>query len=280
MNRARCSGISMLAPTWRRGLTLAVFLFAGLVSAPKLILAQGSFQASGQFAPSFGQANSFTGATGAPLFNASAFSAAPAAAQRTRSFGMFQTPSTAPARDLSFKPLAWNRGLLEPSQPAIGFGSFGSLAAGSIGFYGIGRQQGGGFNGLTSGGMGSPQGNLPSLFPATGTLPRAQAFGTAQGIPPRFDARVAGSLTLPLNSSAGTFRMSYRDVFSGERNVTGTNFATGSGSATFGTSNLGNGMFLSAGTSYGSRSMAGSTVGNAPGGQKHSGPSVGLRLTF
>jgi hypothetical protein len=54
------------------------------------------------------------------------------------------------------------------------------------------------------------------------------------------------------------------------------NSGTGSGSATFGTSNLGNGMFLSAGTSFGSRSTAGAVAG----GPKHSGPSVGLRLTF
>jgi hypothetical protein len=40
-------------------------------------------------------------------------------------------------------------------------------------------------------------------------------------------------------------------------------------------------MFLSAGSSYGGRSLAGSAAGSAtPGGQKHSSSSVGLKLTF
>jgi hypothetical protein len=60
----------------------------------------------------------------------------------------------------------------------------------------------------------------------------------------------------------------------------GTSFSSGSGSATFGTSSLGNGMFLSAGSSYGMRSTAGSAGSAAPGGPKHSSSTVGLKLTF
>jgi len=285
MNCARYSATSMLAPSFRRALTLAVFLFAGLIYAPQLILAQNSFQPSGPITPWVGRGGSFTGATPtATLFNSSAFPAFPGAGPGIRAIGLPQTPYAAVTRDPLFEPFAWNRRPLEPSQPWIGIDRFGGSASGSIGFTGIGRQQGSGFNNFSRGGLGSPEGNLTSLFPATGTFPRAQAFGTVQGMSgmlPRLDTRVAGSVTLPFNSSVGTLRMSYREMFGDGRNAIGTNFATGSGSATFGTSNLGNGMFLSAGTSYNSRSTAGSTVGSAAlGGQKHSGPSVGLKLSF
>jgi len=284
MNRERRSVTSMLAPILRRALTSAAILFAGLIAVPGPIVAQGSFQAGGQFTPSFGRADSLTGATSAPLFSSSGFQAMQGTGPGTSSFGMYQAPSIAISRDLFVKPLVWNHGLLEPSQPRAGIGGFGGSAAGSIGFPGLGRQQGSGFNSFTSGGLGSPQGNFsPLFFPVSGTLTRAQAFGTVQGTSgmlPRFDSRIAGSVTLPLNSPVGSFRMSYRDMFSDGRNAMGTNFATGPGSATFGTSSLGNGMFLSAGSSYGMRSTAGSAGSAAPVGPKHSSSTVGLKLTF
>lgn len=279
MNRERRSVTSMLVPNLRRALTLAVFLFGGLISVPEPMLAQGSSQAGGLFAPSFGRMDSFTGATNAPLFNSSSFSAMQRTGPGTSSFGMYQTPSIGVGRDPFFKPLVWSHGLLLPSRPAFGMGGFRGSAAGSIGFAGTGRQQGSSFNSFSSGGMGSLQGNLPSLFPVIGTVPRTGAFGAGPGAP-RFDTRVAGSVAFPFNTPVDTFRLSYRDMFSDGRNAAGTTFATGSGSATFGTSSLGNGMFLSAGTSYGVRSAAGSPGSAVPGGQKHSGPSVGLKLSF
>lgn len=193
-----------------------------------------------------------------------------------RTFGQPTAPSAAGTRDLVLKPVAGNRWLQEPSQPGIGIGMFGGSAAGSIGFTGIGRQKGGGFDQFAGEGMSGPQQRFPSPFPSDNILLRNQANGTTPGTLPLFDARIASSFTLPFNSAAGNFRLSYREVFNTGKNAMGGNFGTSSGTATFGTSNLGNGMFLSAGSSYGSRSNAGS----AAGGQKHLGPSVGLRLTF
>lgn len=277
MDRARCSGISMLAPTLRRGLILAVVQLAGLVCLPESIFAQGPIEASGRIATSARGADLFPGATsGADLFNPSAFPAFPGSGSGIRAFGQSLTPSTAVPRDLVLKPVAWGRWLQEPSQRWMGTAKFGGSATGSIGFSGFGRQKGGGFDQFTGRGLGATQRRFPPLFPGTSVLPSNQSGGTAPGTLPRFDARVASSFTSPFNSAAGAFRLSSREMFGDSRNTRGGNFGTGSGSATFGTSNLGNGMFLSAGTSFGSRSAAGAVAG----GPKRSGPSVGLRLTF
>jgi hypothetical protein len=105
--------------------------------------------------------------------------------------------------------------------------------------------------------------------------------GTAAGTLPRFDARISSAFTVPLSSSVGAFSLSYRDKLGDGKNAIGEDSGSGSGSATFGTSNLGNGMYLSAGSSTGSRSAGGSAAGSsALAGQKHSGPSVGLKLSF
>jgi hypothetical protein len=267
----------MLTPTLRRALILAVFLIAGLANGPELMIAQNSLEASGRITPSAGPADFFTDVNrGAGLFSTSAFPGIPGSGSGIRVFGQSQTPSTAVPRDLVLKPVAWGRWLQEPSQPWIGTAKFGGSAMGSIGFTGFGRQKGGGFDQFAGRGLGGPQQKFPSLFPGVGILPRNQPSGTASGTLPRFDARVASSLTSPFNSAVGTFRLSYREMFSDSRNAMGGNSGASSGSATFGTSNLGNGMFLSAGTSFGSRSTAGALAG----GPKHSGPSVGLRLTF
>jgi hypothetical protein len=283
MNRACFSGTSMLAATLRRVLTLAIFIIAGLVCAPESMVAQGSFEASGRVTPSASSAIFFTdrnrGAGG--LFSTNAIPGIPGTGPGIRAFGQPQTPSSALSLDMFPNPVAWNRWLMEPSQPWIGVGRFGGSAAGSIGFTGIGRQQGGGFDQIAGRGLGGPQMNFPPLFPETGTPTRNQMSGTAPGTLPRFDARTASSFILPFNSAAGGFRLSYREIFSGGRIAEVDKLGAGTGSAMFSTSNLGNGMFLSAGSTYGSRSTGGSPAGNsALAGQRHSGPSVGLKLTF
>jgi hypothetical protein len=273
----------MLTPTLRRALILAIFLIVGLVNSTDLTVAQNLFEASGRITPSAGPADLFTSENrGAGLFSASVFPGIPDTGMGNRSIGQPQTSSTAVARDLTFGLPVWNRSSSGPPQPPsqlwIGTAQFGGFAAGSIA--GTGRQQGGGFDQFARRGLSGPQVNFPSLFPGTGILQRNQFGGTVPGTP-RFDARIVTSFALPSSSAAGTIRMSYRDMFSDERKTLGGNPGAGSGSAMFGTSNLGNGMFLSAGSSYGSRSTAGSASGNSPlAGQKHSGPSVGLRLTF
>jgi len=150
----------------------------------------------------------------------------------------------------------------------------------------MGRQRGASFGQFTGEGAGGRYDNPGSLFQMGNIVDRAFANGAngAFGTLPRFDQMMRSSFTLPLASSVGTFKLSYRDMFGPSGNAMGGNIGRGSASAMFGTSNLGNGMFLSAGTGYGSRTMASgpgnsSMTGNA-GGQRHSGPSVALKLSF
>jgi hypothetical protein len=141
--------------------------------------------------------------------------------------------------------------------------------------------------------FGSPQpGRVTNSF---GTLTMGERTGIAA---PSFSLNDAGfaqaDLTLPslnqvlhgsysphLNASASSLKFSYRDVY-----TPGTSFtdvARPPASAMFSTSDLGNGVFLSAGTGFGSHSMAGApaaSIANGTAGPKHSGPSVALKLSF
>jgi hypothetical protein len=285
MNRVRCSGTSMVIPTLRRASSLAVLLIAGLVSGPELMVAQNSLEANDRVTPTAAQADFSIGASkGSGLFSISAFPDLPGTGLGIRAFGQPQAGSTTVTGGLAFNPVAWDRRLPGPSQPPrpwLGTAKFGDFATGSIGLTGIGRQQGSGSDQFAGRGLGGPQVNFPSLFPGAGTLPRNQVGGTTLSTPPRFDARISSAFTLPLSSGVDTFRLSYRDMLGDGKNAMVGNYETGSGSATFGTTNLGNGMFLSAGSSTGSRSAGGSAAGgSALAGQKHSGPSVGLKLSF
>jgi hypothetical protein len=88
------------------------------------------------------------------------------------------------------------------------------------------------------------------------------------------------TFTLPLTSHSGTLRFQFQNTFTPGSNLIDP--AHPYGSVLFTTSDLGNGMFLSAGTSSGNHSMAGtpaSPQGNGDG-PKHSGPSVALKLSF
>jgi len=288
MNRILHSGTSMRAPTLRRALTLAVLTWAGLISTAAVIHAQDSLAASGQNTPTAGPADSFRGAA---LFNPGAANAASARGSGISAFWRLQTPSIAQPRDLSSTSATWKRWLLDPYQPAAASGNFGGSAAGSIGFMGTLRQSGGGFNRFGGVGWGGPPQDLPALFPSNGNFPRNLASGTNgtaggdRGTLPRFDTGLdtgmGNSLNLPFNSYVGAFRPSYRDLFGEGMNSMGGNLGKGSASTMFSTSNLGNGMFLSAGSSFGRRSAAGPAPSAAlPAGQKHLGPSVGLKLTF
>jgi hypothetical protein len=91
-----------------------------------------------------------------------------------------------------------------------------------------------------------------------------------------------GSFNLPFSSSSSGYRFTYRDALRPSGTLGDLGHPTAS--AIFTTSDLGNGVFLSAGTGYGARSMAGAPaagLGNGTAGEhKPSGPSVNLRLSF
>lgn len=216
--------------------------------------------------PSFAQSDLFAGADrGTGLFAANKFPSLPGAGLELRSFGQPQTQPI--ATDLAPDPVAWNRWSPQPrpSQTWIGTAKLEDFANGGISLSG-------------------PKYSLPTWRAEAGVQSRNQMNGAGLGLPlnletlPRFDARVSSAFTLPSITAAGPFRSPYRDMLGERRNASAVNSQYGSGSAIFSTSNLGNGMTLSTGSSYGSRSAIGGN--SALAGQKHSGPSVGLKLTF
>ena len=106
-------------------------------------------------------------------------------------------------------------------------------------------------------------------------------FAAAPLALPSLNQLMRGSFSLPSSPTFGTFRLSYRDALR-----PGVNFgdlARPSNSLMFSTTDLGNGMFLSAGTGFGhttagapASGLGSSTSGDA----KHSGPSVAVKLSF
>jgi hypothetical protein len=167
--------------------------------------------------------------------------------------------------------------MVDPFEPGPNFGNF-SGSSGGMGFngggFGGGRQGMVGFNP-----MGGRQGSGGPLFP--------NGSGTGGGTNGLFDPAPVGlpslnqlmraSFNLPLSSSMSNVRFTYQD------GLRSSGLARPSGSMMFSTSDLGNGVFFSAGTSYG-RSMAGAPPGglgsNASAGGRRPGPSVALKLSF
>ena len=180
--------------------------------------------------------------------------------------------------------------MMDPFQPSPNFGNYAGSASSGIGFngggagFGGGRQSLGGFNQMGGSAMGGRQGNFPPLFPATDGPTRSAGgpFGTAPVELPSLNQLMRGSFNLPFSSSSSSFRFSYMDALRPGGALSDVGHPTAS--AMFTTSDLGNGVFLSAGTGYGTRSTAGASaagIGTGPAGDhKQSGPSVNLKLSF
>ncbi|MGD0732803.1 MAG: hypothetical protein ABR956_16180 [Terracidiphilus sp.] len=181
-----------------------------------------------------------------------------------------------------------NRSTLDPFGPGRGFGNFGAPNAD----YGgnpmrIGGRQAGA-NPFGTVNMGRRPDQSGPLFPTDSSLTGGRtgsanaSFGAAPGTLPSLNQLMRGNLSLPLSTSYGAFRFSFRDNLLGPDGNLG-DLGRPSASAMFSTSDLGNGMYLSAGMS-GSRSMAGAPAagfgGNQSGGDKHSGTSLAIKLSF
>ena len=165
---------------------------------------------------------------------------------------------------------------LDPFQPSPNFGTFAG-ATGSAGQPSIG-----GFNQIGGSGRIGIQSNFGPLFPASDGPGRGVGgpFGSAPAAPPSLNQLMRESFSLPFTSSPKNFRFTYLDTLRpggplGDLGRPNT-------SAMFTTSDLGNGVFLSAGTGYGIRSAAGAPAAafGTEGGPKHSGTAVNLKLSF
>jgi hypothetical protein len=173
-----------------------------------------------------------------------------------------------------------NRSFIDPSQSRASFGGFAGFTGGDLGFNGAGgfgtaRQGTNGLNQFGSFNLGGHQGSPASLFP-----PSSGPFGATPQLP--LNQLMRGSFNLPLNSPASSaFRFQYSSTLMPGGNL--NDLARPYGSVVFTTSDLGNGVFLSAGTSNGSHSMAGApaaSFGNDTSAPKHSASGVAIKLSF
>ena len=183
----------------------------------------------------------------------------------------------------SFNPRQWNGPTRDPFQPGPSFDSYSGSSGSAMGFsraggFGMGLQGSWGSNPFAGFGMGGRQSGAAPLFPAGSAF---SPYGTAPLALPSLNQFLRGSFSLPFDSAPGSFRLSYRDPLR-----PGVNFgdlARPSTSLMFSTPDLGNGVFLSAGTGL-RHSVAGAPAAglgsSSSGDAKHSGPSVAVKLSF
>jgi hypothetical protein len=177
--------------------------------------------------------------------------------------------------------------MLDSFQPGPNFGKFKGAVGSSMGFKSAAQPALGAFNRFDPADIGGRFGSFDFTFPSS-RLKLGPAMGTKEplGGPsatlPSFNELMRGSASLRLNSSGSLGRHSYQNPFKPTGNLGEPGLP--SASALFTSSDLGNGVFLSAGTGYGIRSTAGApaaSVGNsATGGPKHSGSAVNFKLSF
>jgi len=293
------TSLQVAAPSGRFDLS-AVFSryrYSGFAVVAALFLGAGSFSLlRGQTpaAPADPDTATALPATPAPAANSapvatdsssSANAAAPAPDPNAvaAAFGQDQGPSLPPS-SRSAGSRQWNRSMIDPFEPGPNFGNFSGSSGGGIGFSGAGFNSTGGFGGARPGGMGmgGRQGTAGPVFPDSGLASGSNgSFGAAPLGVPSLNQMMRGSLNVPLSSSTSSLRFTYQDAIRLGGNP--GEMARPSASMMFSTSDLGNGVFFSAGTSYG-RSMGGTPAAslgsNSSAEGKHSGPSVALKLSF
>jgi hypothetical protein len=200
-------------------------------------------------------------------------------------FSSYQRPTQLPSL-MGYGFDLGNRSFINPFQPAVNFsnlpGSTGSAlnfnpSLNRTGGFGTTRQGTSSFNQLGSFGMGRGQGNPGILF-----QPSSAAGGPFGATPqPSLNQLMRGSFNLPLSSSSSSaLRFQYSNMLTPAGNL--SDLAHPYGSVLYTSSDLGNGMFLSAGT-YSGHSMAGAPAvpsGNGTGAPKHSASGVAIKLSF
>jgi hypothetical protein len=188
----------------------------------------------------------------------------------------------------------WSRSMLVPFEPGPNFGNFTGSRGSGMGFnaaergISFGRQGAGSLIGFGEPAMAEQQNRFASRVQMSGSVPRGVrssangTFSATSAAPPSFNQLMRGNSGLRLNSNFGAQRFSSQNTFRPIGNFGDPGLP--SASALFTSSDLGNGVFLSAGTGYGNHSTAGApaaSLGNGTsGGQKHSGASLALKLSF
>jgi hypothetical protein len=188
-----------------------------------------------------------------------------------------QPPSTSREAGASFN--LYNSLSIDPFRLGANFGNppgstGGAFNSNGPGVFGIARPGAIGFNQFGSFNMGGRQVNQTILFPAP-----SRPFGATPQ--PSLNLLMRSTFNLPLNSSSSAFRFQYSNMLLPSANL--SDLARPNGSVLFTSSDLGNGMFLSAGTYNSSHSMAGApaaSLANGTGAPKHSASGVAINLSF
>jgi len=234
-----------------------------------LLRAQNSAPANKEGAP--------TDLPAAPAISAIEPVAAPSPFDRYQFRTQFPTPSLENGASFNLG----NGSLISPFQPAANFGNLAGATGGFFDFknahaFGAIRQTTLGFNQFNRFSTGDHQGNLLTLYPPSSVT--RGAFGATP--PLSLNQLMRGNANLQLNSGSA-FPFQYSSMLTPSGNL--NEFARPYSSVLFTSSDLGNGVFLSAGTYNGGHSMAGApaaSLGNGTGAPKHSGSGVAIKLSF
>lgn len=257
---------SALRPGFRRITAIALLVCSCSIAT---LHAQNSAPANKQSAP--------TDLPAAPAASATTPVVATPAFERYQFRTQFPTPSLEKGASFNLGSLS----LISPFQPAANFGNLAGSPGSALDFnnanrFGTARQPTIGFNQINSFNIGGRQSNLPTLYPTSSVT--GSPFGATPLL--SLNQLMHGAANLQLNSSSA-FRFQYSSMLTPSDNLNG--FARPYNSVLFTSSDLGNGVFLSAGTYNGSHSMAGAAAaspGNGTGAPKHSGSGVAIKLSF
>jgi hypothetical protein len=188
--------------------------------------------------------------------------------------------TTLPGSSLDLEKRSFITPFQSPFQPTANFGALGAWDS-AVRFdgtssFGSARHATIGFNQFSSFTMGDRESHSATMI-----LPSSMTGGPFGAAPqPNLSQLMRGTFNMPLSSSS-TSRFQYSNMLAPGGNL--NDFTHPYGSALFTTSDLGNGVFLSAGTYNGGHSMAGAPTtpsGNGTGAPKHPGSGVAIKLSF
>lgn len=196
---------------------------------------------------------------------------APSTQARTSVPAISQTPTARPFWQ-------WSQSTLYPLQPSLAIGSdsgvsFGSFAANSPRGFNSGHMGQAGFNPMGGKDSGRWQGGA-SMHDS------ANILGQASPSPLSLNQFMRSNWNTPLNASADKPRSSFQAPFAFGTNLGDLTHPLTNGLYT--TTDLGNGMFLSAGTYFGHSNVGAPAagMGSNASGAKRPGPSLGVKLSF
>jgi hypothetical protein len=172
-----------------------------------------------------------------------------------------------PSNGSSSGSTPWSHLLLDAFQLGMRSASRPAASGDGMGFNGSGQRSGGAASQLGCGPGRTEVGrnffDLSSILETSSNLSRdlgagkSGTLGTALGVLPAFNQLMRGGLNLPLNSSFGSFRLSYQDLLGGAGGAIGSKTGFGSPSVSFSSSHKAGWIDFSAAASLSGGSITG-----------------------